>query len=487
MIALLLEALPSSSGAFTFFSNSRIRNLFFRTLVWSMSVSVGTVILASLASSFIWIKGLYKSLTLIVLLLLAFLVPPFIHSAAWSHILIDVFNLSYRTVASTTTTAWIQLCCYLSLAVGAITLALNNLDEQEIAVGKTLGNDFLVYRKVVLPSIKPVLMIILGLVFILSFADYTVPSLFAQNVYSLEIMAEFSSSYNAANALYLAIPLIFVQLVAFVIILSNVKKGIFQKEQRMKIGVSLRLPMLLQVITFTALAILVIVITIPIISLALNKGSLETITQALSASKREMHSSLRINFVAALSITIFVLPLSMSLMAVKRRKGVTILYVLPLVLPASLIGMSLIEAFYGILPREIYSSILLPVIAIWQKSLPFVLLLVLASLELSATKYLEAGNIYSSKSEVLLKILLPMQAPILLASFVISFIMGFNELGATLLVVPPGMTTLSIKIYNYLHYGATDFVNALCLVILLAATIAAIILGLLWKKRKALL
>jgi len=39
-------------------------------------------------------------------------------------------------------------------------------------------------------------------------------------------------------------------------------------------------------------------------------------------------------------------------------------------------------------------------------------------------------------------------------------------------VVPPGQPTLTLRIYNYLHYGASDVVAGLCLAMLLL-TLAA--------------
>jgi iron(III) transport system permease protein len=135
-----------------------------------------------------------------------------------------------------------------------------------------------------------------------------------------------------------------------------------------------------------------------------------------------------------------------------------------------------------VLPKEIYSSILMPSIAVWQKSLPFVLLVNLVSLEFLSDKYLEPALIFTNKKKIFTKILIPLYLPTIIASFVITFVMGFNELSATLLVVPPGQSTLAIKIYNYLHYGASDYVNALCLFVLLIAVFSSIILGLLYKK-----
>jgi iron(III) transport system permease protein len=54
----------------------------------------------------------------------------------------------------------------------------------------------------------------------------------------------------------------------------------------------------------------------------------------------------------------------------------------------------------------------------------------------------------------------------LVCGFFISFVLALGELGTTLLIIPPGMTTMPIKIYNFMHYGAEATVAALCLILL---------------------
>ena len=53
----------------------------------------------------------------------------------------------------------------------------------------------------------------------------------------------------------------------------------------------------------------------------------------------------------------------------------------------------------------------------------------------------------------------------LAAAFVIVFILTMGELGVTLLVVPPGVETLPVRIYNLMHYGADAAVAALSLIL----------------------
>mgnify|MGYP002347685869 FL=1 len=53
-----------------------------------------------------------------------------------------------------------------------------------------------------------------------------------------------------------------------------------------------------------------------------------------------------------------------------------------------------------------------------------------------------------------------------LSCMLIVFALAMGEFGMTLLVTPPGYQTLAIKIYNYLHYGASETIAVLCLFML---------------------
>jgi iron(III) transport system permease protein len=52
------------------------------------------------------------------------------------------------------------------------------------------------------------------------------------------------------------------------------------------------------------------------------------------------------------------------------------------------------------------------------------------------------------------------------------FVLAMGELGATVVVAPPGSQTLTLRIYNYMHYGASDAVAALCLAMAAVAVLA---------------
>ena len=45
-----------------------------------------------------------------------------------------------------------------------------------------------------------------------------------------------------------------------------------------------------------------------------------------------------------------------------------------------------------------------------------------------------------------------------------------GELAATVLVVPPGPTTISVRIFSLIHYGVDDRVASICLALILGLT-----------------
>jgi iron(III) transport system permease protein len=73
------------------------------------------------------------------------------------------------------------------------------------------------------------------------------------------------------------------------------------------------------------------------------------------------------------------------------------------------------------------------------------------------------------------RIVLPLRRSALTAALAAALALAIGELSATLLVVPPGVTTISVQVFQLLHYGVDDRVAALCLSIfgLIAAGVLA--------------
>ena len=79
----------------------------------------------------------------------------------------------------------------------------------------------------------------------------------------------------------------------------------------------------------------------------------------------------------------------------------------------------------------------------------------------------------------------PTGAPPRCASIVT--VLSAGELAATLIVIPPGQETLTLRIYNFLHYGSPEAVAGLSLFLVLIVLLGTLITMILFEKRSSLL
>ncbi len=76
------------------------------------------------------------------------------------------------------------------------------------------------------------------------------------------------------------------------------------------------------------------------------------------------------------------------------------------------------------------------------------------------------------------RIVLPQRVPALGVAWLIGLAVALGDLTASILVVPPGVETLSIHIFNLVHYGVEDQVAGICLA--LTGTLGALAVAVTW-------
>jgi iron(III) transport system permease protein len=162
-----------------------------------------------------------------------------------------------------------------------------------------------------------------------------------------------------------------------------------------------------------------------------------------------------------------------------------LLVTLPLAVPAPLIGIGLISLWNTPATPWLYGTDWMPVLAALARFTPPAALIALIPLLRLDPLLADAARVHQRHSiQRLTQVQIPMLAPGLIASAGVTFALTLGELGATLITVPPGKSTLAIRVYNYLHYGASASVAGLCLamsvVVILAALLAMGALGA-WK------
>jgi iron(III) transport system permease protein len=73
----------------------------------------------------------------------------------------------------------------------------------------------------------------------------------------------------------------------------------------------------------------------------------------------------------------------------------------------------------------------------------------------------------------LLRVALPQRVAVIAAGWLVAMAVALGDLAASVLIVPPGVTTLAIRVFNLVHYGVEDRLAGICLFTLVAMALVA--------------
>lgn len=151
----------------------------------------------------------------------------------------------------------------------------------------------------------------------------------------------------------------------------------------------------------------------------------------------------------------------------REAMGAT-LAVLCFVTPGPFIGLGLIwifnrnsPALLGILYDE---TIFVPCLALTMRCFPFCYLFVMVAFKTVPAAIYETSKIDGASAwQRLWHVTIPIIRPNLLCAATVSLAVCVGELSASILVLPPGVTTVAARVFNLIHYGAEDELAGICL------------------------
>ena len=159
------------------------------------------------------------------------------------------------------------------------------------------------------------------------------------------------------------------------------------------------------------------------------------------------------------------------------RNGIRIIFILPIMIPGLLIGVSLLVLFVSTFHWQ-----LSPETAVIGQSVyttPFVILLVSARLQgFDMSLERAAADLGANAFQRLRRIVLPLLLPAIIAGALFAFTLSLDEFIITYFLIG-GANTLPIYIYTQIKFGITPEVNALASVLLAGSlTLLALAFGL---------
>lgn len=405
-------------------------------------------------------------------------VPPYLFGVAWAACFFawsDALALAGQAVPALAgwVESWAVEClAFLPLAAGFAFLGLENLPPPLLEAARLHHPEGRVFLRVGLPLALPALGVGTGLLFLLSLADYGIPSLFAVNVYAMEIFSRFSADGDAGAALLAAVPLVLLMAVLLAAGVAPLRQAAASPLRGGRLSHA-AWPLWLRGAQYLALALLLAQAVVPAAMMCRLAAAPAYFLQAIHTARGEMGYSLALAGIVALAGV----PLALALSSRLARPGASglawwTLVLLPLALPASLLGIGLVRLVNLGLDMGVNLAPLAPLLANLARFLPVAALILYAQRLRVDPGLLDAMRGYQrSHWQGAWRVQAPLLAPGMALAAALLFTLTLSELSATLLVAEPGSATLMMRLYNLLHYGASREVAALCLA-LMGSTLA---------------
>jgi len=208
-------------------------------------------------------------------------------------------------------------------------------------------------------------------------------------------------------------------------------------------------------------------VVLPLAVLALEAGRVERVTAAVKASGQAITNSLVLATIGAACIVAIAVFLGYARGRTRTRLGgfIDLAFIVIFAVPSTVVGVGLIGLWNrpGLL-GEIYKSPVMIVLAYIARFVPVAALILAASVRQIPASFEEAAEIAgASWPRAFSRIVLPQISTGLAAAGVVVFIFAFSELGATVLVAPPGESTLPVRVYTLIANTPSSEVAALAL------------------------
>jgi len=445
-----------------------------RTMVMGKTILFGfAVAVFVVAISWMWAYLLFQQLGLkkyvIISLVLWMLMPPVIHAYLWmqlSHQFLGIGALSGGPIS-----VMVQTLYFVPLGTVIWYVFFAGIYDEYYDVGYlNQAYKTAVYRVTMVMS-RNLFGLLVGLFFVLSMMDYAIPSIFAFNTYPIEVMTVFASTFKNGPAFFISLPMMMVSLLVFIGLVKVFRVEAFEMitggfhERRIPRG---KRPYVIGIIMWLVMFIF------PMFVLLSQLIKMDHVMSSINPYWSEILFSLVTACVASFIIVTISSYLYYHLVIKpKFRLLLWVVLILLFATPGTISGI-IINGFYlklmewiPLLDGLYYSA--LPIIHVYViRFMPIGFLMVSFGLRTLNPNLIKQGRLYDSGSfKVILESLIKPRFEYLLSSFFVVTVLCIGELAATIMVLPPGKSTLTVTIYNYLHYGSTETAALLCLMMML--------------------
>ncbi len=402
------------------------------------------------------------------------LLPPYVVALAWTYV-----GGRNGFVHALTGREWLPAWTYsLPAVVGVLSLVLYPLSmlATEVAmrrIDRTPGRSSADVRAtgphvvadahpLAAPSIAAASLVI----FVLAISEFAVAGLLQVRVYTTEVFTAFAALYDFPRAMLLATPLLLLSVAVAAI--AAVVVGDRLVTPRRRTGTT---PLLLndwQAAARAACAgIVSLALVLPVAILVREALEARSVGVALAGSRTAIVNSLTFAALAATLMVGIALWLAYARARSSRRLGYLsdIGFVVLFAVPSPIMGIGLIGLWNrpGALGAPYGTDVML-LLAYAARFLPVAVLILAAIVRYVPVSHEEAAAVTGAGwLRTMSRIVVPQIYLGIAATWAIVFVLAFGELGTSILVAPPGESTLPIRIYTLIANTPPSSVAALAL------------------------
>jgi iron(III) transport system permease protein len=463
-LAYMLVRAGASGGAYAALRlDARQQGLLLNTTALGIGTSVlATVIGAPLGLALARVAVPFKPLWRVALSA-PVLLPPYVIGLAWIHLTRSAGSESTYSLPG----AMVVLgLVFYPLSMLATEIAARQVEPRLEEAALLVAAPGRVVRRITLPLVAPAVAAAALVIFVLAVSEFGVPALLRVRVFTTEVFTAFSALYDFSRATILSLPLLGVSIVVAAVAAALVGERLIATRR----GPSGAQPLAFEGWTAGAVAgavcVLAIALAIPLAVLIREARGVESFVAVVNGSGEAVGNSVVLAALGATGVTLLALWLGYA-RARMQRFGVLLdlLLVVLFAVPSTVVGIGLIGVWNraGIL-GAVYGTQGMLVLAYLARFVPVAALGLSAAIRYVPTSHEEAAAVGGAGWwRTMSRIVLPQMALALTATWVVVFVLAFGELGASILVAPPGEATLPIRIYTIIANTPPAYVAALAL------------------------
>jgi iron(III) transport system permease protein len=433
---------------------------------------------------------------LMALLTVPLLIPPYVIAVAWfaligsggwmnsvapeaSRRLSSAFFGLYGCIG-VLFTAFVPIVMLLTIAyVGAVNPRLED-------AGRLVSRWPSVLQRITLPLIAPAMLFAAILVFLLTLGEVGVPTYLRYRVYPVETLTQFAAFYDFSAATAAAIPLLVITLAILALEYpslrnrtSELRTVAFEGRTHIKLG-RWRFPLFGIVLIWS-----LVTVAMPLAVLITQSWSVSVYVDALTRAGGSILRSVVFAAVGATLLTLlgFFCGYLIHWRTLPVWRGIDALTLFLFTLPGTVIGIGLISLWNTPTSNFIYRT---PAIIILGYLAQYAVLptrMTSAILDRTPRSLEQAAQLCGATWFMTLRqVVLPLARRGLVAVWVIAYVFCLRDLGVSMVVYPPGLDTLPVRILTLMANGAPSLIAALC-VILIAVTLLPLGAVALWSDR----